>query len=376
MRMKNFKKTILIIMFLTLCLTFTGRAVYAADKVCTTYKNYYLMLMPTQQTPTALQSLNQTGQAFFEPIDTTAEVSYGQVCVSHTKRHTCSASEETISAATFYEKMNIALSKDPVGEKHYKNDDYAFYATEPEQSGSTVVQYFAHLKWRDVTNNGTAVGNGVNVVTTGNGHNGASKTEFVDAMFFPTTNVSKTIESNALIWNITRIADDNMFPDNNNTKATPFKYDWPGGEEEEKDTYVAPAVGLATYTVCTEEEGGGNGEGEKGKLYTATIKYLNKANNKAVLPEYKKEFYDGEGEVVSSKTPTDDGCVTTEKSVTVKIEGENFNKTVWYTCNVSSGEEPKTGTAMFVICMIIGFSCLAYFLYYAFVGRKKANNDV
>ena len=259
MRIKNFKKIILVFMFFALCFVYAGRAVLAEEN-CKTYKNYYLMLMPTQYTPTALESLNQTGQAFFQPIDTTEEISYDQVCVSHSKRNTCPASAETISASTFYQKMNIALSKDPVGEPIvYKNNNYEFYATEPEENGNTVVQYFAHLKWRDVTNGGSTVGNGVNVVTTGNGHNGASESEFIDAMFFPTTNVSKASESNALIWTITRLADDNMFP-TNDKKVIPFKYDWPGktyANDDEKNTYVAPAVGLAKYTVCTEE-GGGN----------------------------------------------------------------------------------------------------------------------
>ena len=371
--MRNFKKNILMLMFMVLCFAFVSSFVYA-EEACIKHKNYYLFVHATgncmyegdtscgSRTQLIMENPLGPNNAYFKaPVATDAtavsNVTYKNVTVY--KGETAPAGE-SIQIRTFFEKF-----RDSMGNRDRNKDSItvdsktydSFYTEETSQDGSVVTRYYSHMSYKNSAGYHTGVD--ISQVT---------ENDLVNASFLPSTTIAHAISNDVLDFTVTRAAISASDRANVFAGVQPVNYLWPTPTDPEYDYVgtglkVAPAAYYVEYDVCDKPVDG---------LYIGKIHYLYKDTNKTASPTYTGKYADGEGERVIS--PPISGCTPDLESVDIKINGANFEKTVYYTCKVDTN--PKTGTTLFIVCMIVGFSSLAYFLYYLFIGRKKANNEI
>ena len=134
------------------------------------------------------------------------------------------------------------------------------------------------------------------------------------------------------------------------------------GGNYHKAMYIAPAVYYIEYEYCS---------------YTAQIDYVKegtevpiKEEDKLDVSYTKSNLEDGFNETVTS--PDIEGCVTKEKEVDVKIDGEDFYEIVEYSCDVPKSEQ--TGDTLIYVAWIVGLGALGYSVYY-FMNLKKQKSE-
>ena len=351
MKNKSLKKSICIFIFFVFCFACLNinKTVYAEES----YKQYYLLAMITQYEKDNLLNNPFTGKAYFRALSN-SNVTYSDVCIYRSDPTECGSASVKMSLDTFYDKYIAALAKEKTDSITNNGVVFDVYSTE-DTSGDTSIKYFTHLKWEMA--DGT-LDNGVPV--TGQ----ASKADLKNGSFLPKTEIHKVTGSSALVLAVTRTKIAGM-----TDGVQGFSYTWPNAETTQPaPTYMAPAAYYAEYQVCD-----GNPSLEKDELlYKATINYLYKDTKEVAATPFSREYYDGTGETVTS--PKISGCTPDLSSVDILIQGKDFTKTVYYTCSVA--KNPGTGNTLFIVCMTVGFSCLAFFIAYLFIGRKKVDSEI
>ena len=156
-----------------------------------------------------------------------------------------------------------------------------------------------------------------------------------------------------------------------------FDFDW---GDKISNTFVHPAVYMIKYEMCTGED--------EPKEYDVTINYYyykdNNPTTEQISPSYTDKVQDGKTVTVDS--PEIPGCsivrdngktYDTDKVVTIKVNGSNVERNVYYYCPTENkGEQLPTGDSLIYIAWAIGFGSLAYAVYYFAKGGKLKKEEV
>lgn len=364
--MKNFKRFICGFLVLVLCFVFINNEVSAATS-CTKYEDYYFfVLIETEDywndhKNTAWQIKNGTD---FESLPKTRQnFKTGVYCLQKSENDCNNFDGKKMGLDEFYRKYIAALQgtektitlggKTATSTLHYIQ----------ENNNGVVKKYVTHGRWDKLADNS----NDIQSFTTYVDVSDVNYDELVTGSFLPNTSISMDYSTSDgyryqnIRAEITRNVDVNDWTTVANG-VNAFEVVW--GSNSIKKSILAPALAYDEYEVCEESA--------DPSLYTAKIYYLYKDTNKTAATTFSRQYADGDGERISS--PIISGCTPDLANVDVRINGGNFEKTVYYTCAVA--DNPKTGNILFIVCMIVGFSSLAYFLYWVFVGRKKTSEEV
>lgn len=364
--MRNFKRFICGFLVLVLCFVFANNKVSAATS-CTKYEDYYFfVLIETEdywnEHRTATWQI-KNGTDFESLPKTRQNFQSGVYCLQKNEDDCKNFDGKKMGLKDFYIKYIAALQgtektitlggRTTTSKLHYIQ----------ENSNGVVKKYVTHGRWDKLVDNSNDIQSFTSYVDVSD----VNYDKLVAGSFLPNTSISMDYSTSDgyRYQNIRAEITRNVDADDWATVAkdvNAFEVVW--GSNPNKRSVLAPALAYDEYEVC-EESGDPS-------LYTAKIYYLYKDTNKTAATTFTRQYADGEGENVPS--PTISGCVADLANVNVKINGGDFEKTVYYTCTVD--HNVQTGNTLFIICMIIGFSSLGYFLYWLFIGRKKANQEV
>lgn len=258
---------------------------------------------------------------------------------------------------TTYKKI-MAASKEKSFKATYKDKNgnskeettKVFYLTE----GNTT--YYVHDKWYLTDENYNVTSDTSEKIVR---YQSIDNSELVKGAIIPSSTVINLQDagSEATMFNIGR-----NITSNNIVGKTGF--DLPSYSETEK-TYLSPALYRVTYTIeeCTELE--------PEKKFTADIKYVDKDTKKEVHDPYnEKDLANGYKKTVDS--PKVEGCKLVDANdaqVSYKIDNKNFEKIVYYNCEVS--EPGKTGNVLIFIAWVVGLGSLGYSVYWFKKNKKE-----
>ena len=363
-----------ILFILVLLFTFSFGEVVKAAETCTTYRDYYFFNLIESETSfnnltTSNKDWSITNNTYFKAVPTMYAATYtrkdfihGKVCL-HKTNECANWTGVKMSLTEFYDKYVAALKSNNSESIHINGGGTTTnvnHYEETDTATNTVTKYYIHGLWtdldkdgKDIRHDGTVDVKDVNI------------NELVEGSFLPKiSNVtitmlydqSKDNGYESLRAMIVRQMSAEDLSKLNTDIIKPFNVEW---SNEDTNSVLSPALYYDEYKLCTVSA--------DPDMYNATIRYLYKGSNKTAAPTYSKAFADGLGETV--KSPPVSGCSADTSSVSFKINGKDFSKTVYYTCDVANNA--KTGNIIFIVSMIIAAACFGYVLYYVFVIRKK-----
>ncbi len=371
--MRNFKKIICGCLVLVLCLIFTKSTVFAATD-CVKYKDYYFFVdimgeESFNNLKASTSTWSVTNNTYYEALPSTRQSFNNgkQVCVFKTNE--CDNwGGMKMSAQDFYtyylQAIKSNTTKKITIDGGSKTTTIRYYET--MDGSNAVVRYISHGKWTKQKTDGTDEEHDSSVDVSGVAGAAAA---LASGSFIP-TDVTITMAYDkadssgyqSMTATIIRTISAGKAAAVTNG-VVPFQVMW---NSAQTNSVLSPALYYDEYEVCEENTS------YTQDMYNAKIYYLYKDTNRTAATTYTRQYTNGATDKVVS--PTISGCTADLPTVDIKIVGKNFEKTVYYTCAAASN--PPTGNILFIVCMIVGFSSLAYFLYWLFVGRKKASNEV
>lgn len=254
----------------------------------------------------------------------------------------------------FYTKYKAILTStnNPTTVKFTIKDDNL---TNKEGSSTYItegkISYYLHGTWYATDETGKITGDSTKVVRYDSIENSELKT---GAIIPDTTTIKPTIKEGeeTIKFLITR-----KITAANKEGKTGFVL---SSYSETDKTYLTPALYKITYKVeeCTNK-------------YNATINYLDKETKKEVHDPYKDSKLD-DGYTKPVDSPEITGCTPDKETVEIKINGKDFEETVYYSCKTETiKDNPKTGSALIFTAWTVGIGALGYSAYYFSKMRKE-----
>ena len=353
-----------------------------AEKVCTTYKNYYFFSEINTHTFTVekVDTAGENGWArshrtYFPKLPEGAILADNytgeRVCLKKEENSQADGTcNETWTLDDYYTKYKAIMRNESANTKEF----YTTGETEEDKANYTVLtegneNYFLHGKWYEIEN-GVMDTNGKDRVR----YNSVSNEALIGGSILPTL-TSITFDFTQTYSLFAKI--DRTLKQDNLSGLTPFMLSWTGGTDTDSSV-LTPALYKIEYQMCEDVE-----------TYNATINYYYykdgkptkefvEFDNNELNQVTRENLRDGYTEKVTS--PDKKGCsivnesgktYETDKEVTILIDKGNFTKNVYYYCPADDEGAPvPTGDFLIYVAWAVGLGAIGYSVYY-FKKMKK-----
>lgn len=363
--MRKKLKNISILSIIALVILTLALPVKAEEKICKQHKDYYLFSYILQdigtiknnaETTPTLEKVFITDYPKYVISNVPTTLEYGRVAitkVSNSLIYNDINDEQVIDIMDLKTYYDIYSNIKKDGKKtefinHDKETDAYYKLT--ETNDNETITYYYHGKWFE--ENDSSSGEPIefkDMIKDNIAYNGS---------FLPEVTIAfKELKNTNLIqFTVTRNID--IKNDLANDKFTPFKLKIGNNE---KEVGLAPTVYLIKY----------EDENDCITTYNATINYLDKETKKEVHDPYKDSKLD-DGYTKPVDSPEITGCTPDKETVEIKINGKDFEETVYYSCKTETiKDNPKTGSALIFTAWTIGIGALGYSAYYFSKMRKE-----
>lgn len=359
--MRKKLKNISILSIIALVILTLALPVKAEEKICKQHKDYYLFSYILQdigtiknnaETTPTLEKVFITDYPKYVISNVPTTLEYGRVAI--TKGSIANDEDEesiaTMNLKTYYD-IYSKIKED--GKKteftNHKGEEDAYYKLTETNDNETITYYY-HGKWFEESDSSS--GDPIefkDMIKNNIAYNGSFLPEVIIAF-------KELKNTNLIQFTVTRNID--IKNDLANDKFTPFKLKI---GNDEKEVGLAPTVYLIKY----------EDENDCITTYNATINYLDKETKKEVHDPYKDSKLD-DGYTKPVDSPEITGCTPDKETVEIKINGKDFEETVYYSCKTETiKDNPKTGSALIFTAWTIGIGALGYSAYYFSKMRKE-----